>query len=161
MSPIRHRLARAAALLVAHLAQPAMADTFISFAASDSVALSLGTSSASFGRSSDASSHHRRHDLRQVNGDYKVIGMVAAEGRPGITRLTLQAAAADGVEDRELHLDLPQAVVARNALAVGQMLQAQQRPYGVAFAQGEPRRAFFLVIDDARQGDLLTQPVTM
>jgi hypothetical protein len=31
----------------------------------------------------------------------------------------------------------------------------------VAFAQGQPRQPFFLVIDDAVQRELQTQPVTL
>ncbi len=162
MRPIRHRLAVATLLLWGAVSLPAAADTFISFAASDSVAMSLGTSSASFGHSSDASSHrrHRDRDRRHAQGDYKLIEMAAAEDRPGMARLTLQATTDRG-EDTELLLYLPQPVVDRHRLAAGQLVHAQQRPYGVAFAQGEPRQAFFLVIDDALQPDLQTQAVTL
>lgn len=160
MRPIRHRLAVIALLLAGAVSLPAAADTFISFAASDSVAISLGTSSASFGHSSDASSHHRRRDFRHAQGEYKLIDMAAAPDRPGMARLTLQATTDRG-EDTELQLFLPQPVVERNRLATGQLVHAQQRPYGVAFAQGEPRQAFFLVIEDAQQRDLQTQAVTL
>ncbi|MBL0086807.1 MAG: hypothetical protein IPP87_19145 [Ideonella sp.] len=160
MSSLRHRLVTTAMLLTGAIGLPAMADTFISFAASDSVAISLGTSSASFGHSSDASSHHRRHGFRHAQGDYKVIDLAAAEGRPGMARLTLQATTDRG-EDTEFYLYLPQPVVERQRLAQGQLVQAQPRPYGVAFAQGEPRQPFFLVIDDALQRELQTQPVSL
>lgn len=160
MRPIRHRLAVVALLLSGAVSLPAAADTFFSFAASDSVAMSLGTSSASFGHSSDASSHHRRHEFRQAQGEYKLIELAAAEDRPGMARLTLQATTDRG-EDTELQLYLPQPVVERNRLTAGQLVHAQQRPYGVAFAQGEPRQAFFLVIDDALQRDLQTQAVAL
>jgi hypothetical protein len=160
MPAFRPSLVAAALLITSALPLSAQAESFVSYAASESVGMSFGASSNSISRSSDASSGRRHRDHFRAEGDYKLLELAAAEDRPGMARLKLQATTDRG-EDNEFVLYVPQTVVQRTGLAAGQLVQAQARPYGVAFAQGQPRQPFFLVIDDAVQRELQTQPVTL
>ena len=95
-----------------------------------------------------------------AQGDYRIIEMAAAPARPGTVRGTLQALAAQGAEGR-LFLDLPQQTATGAQLAVGERVNARERPYGLEFAHGEPLQAFFLVVHDDGARELRTRPVTL
>ena len=144
------------ALLAGATALPALAAGSASSASSAGSSASFGSLSTSIETSSDASS--KGGDVAQ--GDYRIIELAAAPARPGTLRLTLQALAAPGAEGR-LFLYVPQQTVAGAQLAVGERVNARERPYGLEFARGEPLQAFFLVVHDEGARELRTRPVTL
>ncbi|MBC7917346.1 MAG: hypothetical protein H7Y28_06025 [Rhodoferax sp.] len=118
---------------------------------------SIGSSSTSIEKSSNSISGG---DRRVAQGDYTVTEVAALEQRPGIMRVHLQAV--DGTDD--FYLLLPRQAVQRGALAPGQVIAAQQRPYGIAFAaagtNAEKSEPFFLVLDDAWYRELDSRPIS-
>ncbi len=154
MIAFKTRLA-ALTLLLGAAAMPALADSSASSSASESISTSVGSISDSFKKSSNSSS---KTDVAE--GDYKIIDVAAVADRPGIARMTLHAVVEHG-EDSEFFLFVPQQVVDMNRLAAGQTVTAQNRPYGVQFANGQPRQAFFLVLADDWYRELQTRPVVL
>ena len=83
-----------------------------------------------------------------AEGEYEVVDIVAIDGgeADGV-RVTLRA-----VDDREgngaLVLELRRPAIAEGRLAVGHVVAARHRPYGVEFASAATGRAFFLALDD-------------
>ncbi len=148
------RCACAAAALVCS-AWPAHASSTSASSASDSSATSIGSLSDSVQGSSDSSSHRHRD---AAAGNYRIVDIAALHDRPGRLRLRLQALDTPG-EAGTLWLQLPQATVERQALAVGGQISAQARPYGVAFAQTPGGAPFFLALDDHWQRELAARPV--
>ena len=106
--------------------------------ASQSIGFSIGSLSGSLTTASGSSS--KAADVAET--DYEVRTIVALDDRPDRVRMTLRAAAGDIV------LELPRQAVDRGLLAPGRTVSARHRPYGIEFASGEPREAFFLVLDD-------------
>ena len=84
------------------VAMTAHADSFTSSASSAGSA-SIGSISDSFGGSSNSS----RGNNKPADGDYRIVEIAKAPGRPGVARVTMQA---DDPQQR-IVLDLPQAVV--------------------------------------------------
>lgn len=163
MRPVQHTLL-AAALLGGVLSQPALADTTLSASVSDSISTAVGSVSTSLKKSSQSSTK----DDKVAEGDYKVVALTAEAGQPGMVRLTLQAlapagqdAGADAAADDHFALILPQKTVALNQVATGAIVTARNRPYGVAFATGEARQDFFLVLQDEWFRELATRPVVL
>ena len=132
------------------LSLQASADSSTSSASSAGSA-SSGSVSDSFRGSSNSSTGGDK----TADGDYRIIEVAAAPERTGFARLTLQA---DDPEQR-IVLDLPQAIVAKQALARGAMVQARNRVYGFEFARGDTREAFYLVLADAWHDELAARPV--
>ena len=159
MKPTSNRLATMAALFA--LAAPALAASTVSVSISDSVSAAVGSVSDSVRRSSESSTNKDR----VAQGDYRIVEVVAAAGRPGLARLTLQPETA--AED-VLFLFVPEATVAQAALAAGQRVTATHRDYGVEFsraaAAGTAATAalpFFLVLDDSWTRELPSRQVTL
>jgi hypothetical protein len=146
----------ALALLAGATALPAGASGSASSASSEGSSASVGSLSTSIETSSDASS--KGGEVAQ--GDYRIIEVADAPARAGTVRVTLQALAVDGAEGR-LYLYLPQQTAAGAQLAVGERVNARERPYGLEFAHGEPLQAFFLVVHDEGARELRTRPVTL
>lgn len=139
----------AATLLLGAAALPALADSSLVSTSSTSI----GSSSVSIEKSSASISGNGN---KVAQGDYQVIEVAALDQRPGVVRVHLQAVA--GTED--FYLLLPRAAAERGALANGQIVAAQQRPYGLAFATARDRQApFFLVLDDAVYRELDSRAV--
>ena len=137
---------------------PAVAGSSSASSASDSVATSVGSVSGSFQKSSDSSSK----TTNVAAGDYRLVEVAMVAERPGTARLKLQALAAPAVAaDAEFFLYLPQATVAGSGLAAGQVVSARPRPYGVEFAGGPAREAFFLVLADDWYRELKSERVTL
>lgn len=151
----RHVLAGLAVSL-SLAATPCLAASSTSSAVSDSVGASVGSVSGSLQRSSDSS-----RTTTVADGDYRVVEVAAVADRPGQLRLTLQAVAADAAADAGFFLVLPAEVVERSRLGTGAVVSARQRPYGVEFAQGPQRQAFFLVLADDWYRELQTRAVTL
>lgn len=127
------RLACAAAALLAlpaHAEGSASSASSAGSASSGSVSTSLKGSSNSVG---DA----------VTDADYRITDVAAADGREGFVRVAMQSDAR-----QELVLELPAAVFTPQRLAVGDTIRAERRVYGVEFARGDTRQAFFLVLAD-------------
>ena len=135
-------------------AGPALAGSSASSASSEGSSASVGSLSTSIEKSSKSSSK----DDKVAQGDYRIVETAAAEQQPGKVRLTLQAVnAADG----EFYLYLPQATVQQGRLAVGGVITARQRDYGLEFSAGAPRQAFFLALRDEWHQELQTRVIKL
>ena len=145
------------ALLVCTMALPAMAASSTASSASDSASSATSSASDSLKTSSNGSS---KATTAVTDGDYKVIEVAAVTERPGTVRMKLQAVA-DPSPDSEFFLYLPQQIFDKSPLGAGQIVAARQRPYGVEFARGDTRQAFFLVLDDAAYRDLKSNAVVL
>lgn len=156
MTHFRNDIA-AIALLFGATAMPCLAASSTSSAVSDSFTTSVGSVSDSFGKSSDSSSSKEK---KVADGDYRIIDVAAVPERSGTVRMKLQALADRGA-DGEFFLDLPQVVVEQSRLAQGGVVTARQRPYGVEFAHGPARQAFFLVLSDEWYRELQTTAVVL
>lgn len=132
------------------------ADSSVSSTASSASSASVGSLATSVEGSSKASSRGNK----VAEGTYRVIEMADAPARPGTVRVTLQAVA-DGGDAGTLHLYLPQQTAQTQQLATGSLVHARARDYGFEFAQGEPRRAFFLAVRDEWLRELQTRPVSL
>ena len=149
-----------AALCVA--AAPAMAESFTT-SASSAASSASSAGSASLRGSSDSlrgSSNSSSTDgdrTAVTDGDYRVAAVDVIDGRPGMLRLTMEPVAAPGAE--RFQLDLPERALGARPIATGDLDAAQHRPYGIEFARGTTREAFFLVLADDWTRDLDTRPV--
>jgi hypothetical protein len=153
------RLAAIALLAGACAAPPCRAESSVTSFASDS----LSQSSASISDSITGSSHASSPDNKQAEGDYKVLDVAELADRPGMLRLRLQpvAAAAPAAEDGTIFLTLPRAAAEHGGVAPGTVVTAMRRPYGIAFASGQPHAAFFLALDDAWARDTKAAPLSL
>ncbi|TAK97729.1 MAG: hypothetical protein EPO09_03405 [Aquabacterium sp.] len=156
MNLIRKPLLTLAVLGGLSLVLPAQADTTISGSISDSISTAVGSVSTSIKKSSQSSTK----DDKTAAGDYRVVEMAALDDQPGMTRLKLQATADQGAHD-EFYLLLPQKAVDKGQVREGSIVTAQTRPFGVAFAAGEPRQPFFLVMEDQWYRELASRPVVL
>ncbi|MYN02736.1 hypothetical protein GTP41_11565 [Pseudoduganella sp. DS3] len=137
-------------LLAAVAAMPVHADSFTSSASSAGSA-SSGSVSDSISGSSKSSSGD---DKKVAAGQYRVMDVAQAPGKPGATRLTLRSD-----EGQQFFLDLPQAALAERALPAGALVQVSERPYGYEFAHADTRQAFFLALHDAWQRELRSHAI--
>lgn len=158
---LTRRLAAGAALGVASallISVPAQASVTISDSISQSITALVGSVSNSLRQTSDSSSKRNKVEA----GDYKVMEVVAeAQEKPGMARVKLQAVAAEAGKDGEFFLYLPQQAVDTGRLAVGGIVTASERPYGVEFASAATQQAFFLVLEDAWYRELSTKAVVL
>lgn len=152
-----HSLAIAVALTCGLAANMAHADTTLSGSISDSISTAVGSVSTSIKKSSQSSTK----DDKTAAGDYKVVEMAALDHQPGMTRLKLQATADQAGSRDEFYLLLPQKAVDQGQVRQGSIVTAQARPFGVAFAAGEPRQPFFLVMEDHWYRELASRPVAL
>ncbi len=130
------------ALLCAALAQPCLADSSTSSASSAGSA-SVGSLSDSVKGSSNSSSGN----TKVAEGPYRVLAVVALADRPGHVRLQMQALQQPGAAG-QLWLTLPHQALAGRGLQAGDLVAAQQRPYGMAFAY----------LDQDARGQASTEP---
>jgi len=153
--PFRRFIASIACGLLCAAAVPALAASTASSSVSDSITTSVGSLSTSL----ENSSHSSTKDHKDVaQGDYRITDMAALPERQGTVRVTLQALARPGPEG-ELLLYLPAEAAQQGRLAPGGVVTARHRAYGVEFAEGEPRQAFYLALDDAWYRELRTRAV--
>ena len=151
------------ALLVIATQMPSHAESFASSASSAGSA-----SSGSVSDSLQGSSNSSKGDNKVADGEYRVIDIAEAPGRPGMLRLKLQAQATprEASQAGEWQLTLPAAAVAARPLAVGDVVAARNRPYGVEFAYAAPATSttpepFFLVLADEWQRELAPRRVAL
>lgn len=159
-----NRAALSAALAVSAAASlaPAQAAGLSASSASESIGTSIGSLSTSLQQSSASSTG----DKRVAAGEYRLIELAAAPGRPGQLRLTLQTkaettgAAAETPADT-FYLFLPQAALNASRLQTGDWIQARAKPYGLEFAEARSQQAFFLVLDDEIYRELPSRPLSL
>jgi hypothetical protein len=149
MRTISTRLAGIALLCLAVTA-PCAADSLASSASS--------AGSASSGSLSDSSGASSPKD-KVAQGDYRVVEIAAVAERPGLMRLTMQATTEQG---QPFSLDLRLQAVEQHRLAVGDVLSARHRPYGLAFTRSAENAApIILVLATEWQRELEPQAVTL
>ena len=142
-------------LALATFAAQASSDIFLSL--SKSVSEAVGSVSNSISASSESSTG----DQKTAQGPYEVMEVQQVAGKADTVRLSLRALQ-PGVED--IQLTLPQQAFDRGNIAVGSVIEAQGRDYGVAFAArtatgtGQP---FFLVLHDAVYREFDAHRVTL
>ena len=125
----------------------------------DSTSSASSAGSASSGSVSDSlagSSNSSTGNDRRADGNYQIIDIDPTPGRAGSTRVAMQAG-----ESNRIVLDLPHAVFARQGLARGDFVLAQNRSYGLEFARADTREAFFLVLEDSVYKELAARKVTL
>lgn len=133
---------------------PVHADSFASSASSAGSA-----SSASISDSISSSSNSSSGDDRMAAGQYRVIDIAQVPAKPNTTRMTLRAVAGGAAHD--YHLDVPNRALAQRGVAVGELVQVNERVYGYEFAYADTRRPFFLALQDDWQRDLGSRQVTI
>jgi len=143
-----------AAALAAAICAPVHADSFASSASSAGSA-----SSASISDSISGSSNSSSGDDRMAAGQYRVIDIAQAPAKPNHLRMTLRAVAGGAAHD--YHLDLPNRALVQRGVAVGELVQVNERVYGYEFAYADTRRPFFLALQDDWQNDLGSRKVTI
>jgi hypothetical protein len=154
---IRATCLSALSLLALGATLPAHAESFASSASSAGSA-----SSGSVSDSIKGSSNSSKRDKEVAEGQYRVIEVAEVTevaGRPAMMQLTLRATE-DGAS-REFILELPRQALAARPLGAGDLVQANQRPYGFEFARVDNREAFFLVLTDDWRRDLDSRIVTL
>lgn len=114
-------------------------------------------SSASVSHSIEGSSDSSSRAADRVAGDYRVVDVAQAPGRPGELRLTLQRLDDAGAE---LRLYVPAGALAQ-PLATGERIRARERGYGYEFRRGDTPEPFFLALHDAPQRELAPRAVTL
>ena len=155
----RWRRAAMAAVLAGSVAvvANAHAESFVSSASSAGSA-SSGSVSDSLADSSNSSSNNKR---QVADGNYRILEIGITPDRADRTRLTLQL---DDARQQRVVLDLPQATFARQQLAAGDLVYAQNRVFGIEFGRAAPadgREPFYLVLADEWYGELASRPVTL
>lgn len=148
------QLPLAALALTIAAALPAHAGSSASSASSEGSSASVGSVSTSFETSSDSSSKTDK----VAAGDYKLIEVAQLPERPGMLRMKLQAVAA---ANDSFFLYVPEQTLAQTPVALGEVVSARTRPYGVEFAKAESGRPFYLVLHDAWYRELQTNAVVL
>jgi hypothetical protein len=119
---------------------------------------SIGASSTSLTTSSNSSSN----DRKVAAGDYTVVSVApaddAAHEPATFARLTLRPQRADAAK---VVLRLPIQTVTQAGLAAGATVTIRERAYGLEFAAGAQRQAFFLVLDDDWYRELASTAVVL
>lgn len=153
-SPLKTSCLALAVVVALGFEAPAHAGVTLSTSISDSVSTAVGSVSGSIKKSSESSTK----DDKVAAGDYLVIDVAAVPEQAGMVRVKLQAQA-DAANSFFLYL--PGKALDGVDVAAGAVVTARPRPYGVEFAAGAERRAFFLVIDDAWYRELPSRPVVL
>ena len=127
--------------------------------ASSASSTSLGSSSTSLEKSSDSSSKGKD---AVAQGQYAVVDMVAVADKPDMLRLRLSPL--ETTNATAFVLLVPRQTAERAQLAAGQVIAAEHRDYGLAFATLDTAgntTPFFLVLDDAWYRELESRPVVL
>lgn len=153
MNTLNARLA-VLSVLLGTLSLPVLASSTASTASLDGLSASVGSVSGSIDKSSNSS-------VKTVTaGDYKVIEVAQAAGRPGTLRMTLQPVA-DTSDANVVFLYVPEQTLVKNPVRAGQVITARDRAYGTEFALADTGKAFFLVLEDNWYRELQSSLVTL
>ena len=140
-----HRAALAS-LATLVLALPVHAESLASSASS------AGSASSASISDSLSSSSNSSNNKKVAAGQYRVIDIAEAPGKPGKLRLTLHAAEA-GRND-EFFLDVPKRALDEQPVVAGNLVAVRERPYGYEFAAVATQRPFFLALHDDWHSEL-------
>lgn len=159
---MKYRLSLAALALASTAALPAWADSLTTSASSaGSSASSAGSASlrgSSDSISSSSGSGAKDKTAMVKDGDYRVAAVAPTPAQPHKLRLSLEP---QGIAQAEpFQLDVPLQALGGAAPAVGEIVQARQRAYGVQFARAAVQEPFFLVLADAWDRQMDSRPVT-
>lgn len=146
--------AAAWAVLATAAALPVRAESFTSSASSAGSA-----ASSSVSESIESASDSSTRDKPVAEGPYRVMEVAQSSDRPERMRLTLRATAPGPAH--EFYLHVPHQALRERPLAAGDLIHANQRPYGFEFAHADTRRAFFLVLNDGWHQELDSRPVAL
>lgn len=137
---------------------PASAESLATSASSAGSSASSAGSASSRGSSDSisASSNSSKNGGKVAEGDYRVAAIAAVDGQPDMLRISAQPLGGDA-DAGDFELRLPRQALAARPLAPGDVISARHRPYGLEFARGDTREAFFLVLADDWQRDLQTR----
>jgi len=141
------------AVFAAACALPVQAASTAASSASSAGSASSGSVSDSIGSSSNSGGDERR----VAAGEYRVIDVAAAPGKPDTTRMTLHAAGGE----REFTLDVPNRALAQRSVDKGALVQVNAREYGYEFAHADSKQAFFLALEDNWYRELGSQKVAI
>ncbi len=146
-------------VVVGAAAMPAMAASSATSSIYDSITTLVGSVSNSLNRSSNGSSNGGR----VAGGEYKLLEVAVSTDQPGVVHLKMQAMAGQpGAQGTgELILSLPQAAFEKSGLTAGDVVAANTRTYGMEFANGKTKAAFFLVLNDDTYRELASNPVVL
>lgn len=122
---------------------------------SNSISHSLATSS----NSSATSSTNTANDLGQIEGDFKITRIAADTQSNDRMQIALQAPGTD--RNKDLYLYIAASEYKNANLGVGQVVNAVQHPYGVAFTLQGERSPFTVLLAEAWVKDLDTRQLTM
>ena len=129
----------------------------VGISASSAGSASVKGSSNSIGGSSDSSSGKDKTAAIK-DGDYRVAAVAPVPAQADKVRLSLEP---QGIAQAEpFQLDVPLQVLGGQAPAVGEIVQARQRVYGVQFTRAAAPEPFLLVLADAWGQQLRSRPVT-
>lgn len=147
-----------ATLLLCALPAAGWASSTASSASVDSVSASVSSLSDSVQSSSRSSAG----DRPVAEGEYRVVEVAEVRQTPGGPRVRVTLAAPDDeAGDSAWHLWLPAALPAARELQAGEAIAVRHRPYGMEFARGQPRRAFFLALAEPWVRELQTRVVPL
>jgi hypothetical protein len=144
----------AAVIVMALAATSALAESSASTAAS-----ATSSAAGSLSNSLQGSSNSSSKTNTAAAGEYRIEAITVDADRPGMVRLALQPVLPND-ERQAFVLVLPQRTVAQEGLVQGDTVSARTRPYGIEFARGQTRQAFFLVVADAWLQELDARLVT-
>lgn len=159
MTTLFRRIAPLGILFSALFSSSAFAD-FTSSASSAS-STSIGSSSVSLEKSSNSSSKGKD---AVAQGQYTVVDIAPLTDKPDMLRLSLTAVNGEPGNANDFVLLLPREAAERAQLAAGQVIAAEHREYGLAFAALDTSgktTPFFLVLDDAWYRELQSRPVVL
>jgi len=145
------------AVFAAACALPVQAASTAASSASSAGSASSGSVSDSIGSSSNSGGDERR----VAAGEYRVIDVAAAPGKPDTTRMTLHAVSAGAEKTREFTLDVPNRALAQRSVDKGALVQVNAREYGYEFAHADSKQAFFLALEDNWYRELGSQKVAI
>lgn len=137
---------------------PAHATSTATSSLSDSIATSVGSISDSVRGISNSSSRA----VGVAEGDYRVMEVAAAD-EAGQVRLVLAPLDPQAAQNTDAHfaLLLPQKAFDASGLAPASTVQVKHRPYGLEFANGQTRQAFFLAMTEDWYRELPNHAVTL
>lgn len=138
---------------------PAWADSITASASSaGSSASSAGSASSDSISSSSNSSSGKDKTAAIQDGDYRVAAVAPVPAQADKLRLSLEP---QGIAQAEpFQLDVPLQALGGQAPAVGDIVQARQRVYGVQFTRAAAPEPFLLVLADTWDRQLRSRPVT-
>lgn len=145
-------------LLLCTLPAASWASSTASSASVDSASMSVGSLSDSV----QASSRSSAGDRPVAQGEYRVVEVVAASGETPDPRVRVTLVAFDDASDpTPWQLWLPAGLPAARELQPGETIAVRHRAYGLELARGQPRRAFFLALDEPWLRELQTRAVPL